>query len=433
MPLRAALFVSILFGLALADPGVSARAESDSRSPSDLAASLVSLLDIARTNNPEIRAVREKARAAEERAKVEGAYMDPRFRVEWMGIPRDNVTLDPARNEQTWYTVTQDLPFPGKLKSRREAAIHEARASAESAKDIENGVLRRVKQAYLDHAFLHRSLSVTREVKGLVSSLASVATTRYAAGLVSQQDVLKAQVELSLLANEEITLGSQIRIAQGRLNTLLNRPPGSPLSRPPWPKGRIAGDAWKNAGEAEAAGSPSARMAEAEADAGRAMREAGRLEWAPDFMLGLSAVQMGDRQTGWNAMAGMTLPIWFGKNRAAASSAAASSGAAAARATAAKNEAVYEAARLKIEIESAERRIDLYDTSLVPQSETAFRSALINYETGKIDFLSLIENERNLKRVRLERDRALAEYFEKIADLEKLIGGTDLGMARGVS
>ena len=71
MPLRAALFVSILFGLALADPGVSARAESDSRSPSDLAASLVSLLDIARTDNPEIRAVREKARAAEERAKVE--------------------------------------------------------------------------------------------------------------------------------------------------------------------------------------------------------------------------------------------------------------------------------------------------------------------------------------------------------------------------
>lgn len=382
--------------------------------------------------NPEVQAAREKARAAEERAKVEGAYMDPRFRVEWMGIPRDNVTLDPARSEQTWYTVTQDVPFPGKLKSRREAAIHEARASAESTREVENAVLRRVKQAYLEYAFAHRELIVTLAVKEIASSLASVAATRYAAGLVSQQDVLKAQMELSLLANEEIMLNSHHRITVVRLNTLLNRLPDSPVGPPPWPKGLLSPDAWKRVGEAEVTGSPAVRMAEAEADAGRAMREWGRLEWAPDFMLGLSAVQMGDRQTGWNAMAGMTLPIWFGKNRAAASSAEASSGAAEARAIAAKNEAVYEVARLKIEIESAERRIDLYDTSLVPQSETAFRSALINYETGKIDFLSLLENERNLKRVRLERERALVEYFEKIADLEKLIG-TDLGMARRVS
>ncbi|OGW59522.1 MAG: hypothetical protein A2V83_09670 [Nitrospirae bacterium RBG_16_64_22] len=421
-----------LLGFVPAVSGISARAADDGPSPPDHAASLVSFLDAARANNPEIRAAREKARAAEERAKVEGAYMDPKFRVEWMGIPRDNVTLDPARNEQTWYTVTQDLPFPGKLGYRREAAVHESRAAAESAGDVENGVLRRVKQAYLDQAFLHRSLAVTREVKGLLSSLASVAATRYAAGLVSQQDVLKAQVELSLLANEEITLVSQIRIARARLNTLLNRAPGSPLASAPWPRGRIAPDAWRNAGEPDAAKSPSARMAAAEADAGRAMREAGRLEWAPDFMLGLSAVQMGDRQTGWNVMAGMTLPVWFGKNRAAASSAAAFSGAAEAKASAARNDVSYEVSRLKIEIESAERRIDLYDTSLVPQSEAAFRSALINYETGKIDFLSLLENERNLKRVRLERERALAEYFEKIADLERTLG-VDLGMAGGVS
>jgi len=59
---------------------------------------------------------------------------------------------------------------------------------------------------------------------------------------------------------------------------------------------------------------------------------------------------------------------------------------------------------------------------LLPQARLSFESSLINYQTGKIDFLTLLENQRTLKKTRVEYLRALVDYRVRVAELERAVG-----------
>ena len=97
-----------------------------------LGANVESLLDYARSRNPEYAAMRFEADAAAERVVPAGALPDPRLRTELRDITRmgeQNATLLPARVGSTRYLVMQDLPWLGKRELKQEIAELEARGA----------------------------------------------------------------------------------------------------------------------------------------------------------------------------------------------------------------------------------------------------------------------------------------------------------------
>jgi outer membrane protein TolC len=59
---------------------------------------------------------------------------------------------------------------------------------------------------------------------------------------------------------------------------------------------------------------------------------------------------------------------------------------------------------------------------LLPQAEIAFKAALAGYETGKLDFATLLEGQRQIRQARLDRLRAQAEAQLRLAEIERLLG-----------
>ena len=60
--------------------------------------------------------------------------------------------------------------------------------------------------------------------------------------------------------------------------------------------------------------------------------------------------------------------------------------------------------------------------SLLPQSELTYRSALAGYESGKVDFATLLEAQQQIRKAKLNKIKAQADAQMRLAEIEKLLG-----------
>jgi outer membrane protein TolC len=75
-----------------------------------------------------------------------------------------------------------------------------------------------------------------------------------------------------------------------------------------------------------------------------------------------------------------------------------------------------------IRVKAAERRASLLRTTILPQSRQIFDVSRIGYQTDRVEFLALVDNERTLLIAELDYSRALGELEQATADLEQAIG-----------
>ncbi len=381
--------------------------------------SLKALLEEARASNPEMKALKEKVRSMEARAKVAGSYEDPELTVDEMS---NKTPPNPSKSMQTRYIFSQALPFPGKLALKEEAAAKEAGASASKLRAKELEIESEVKDSYYDYSYLSESIRITKEIRDVVGNMSRIAQTRYSTGLVSQQDVIKVDVEKTMLENDLITLDAEKGIAAARLKSLINRPQDYALGEPgPLPKGRVAFDTpglMTTALETN----PEIRMLEYEAEAEDAnARLAGKSRY-PDFMVGAGPVQSDGRFDSVGLMFRINIPIWWGKYDNMEKEARADAISARSRLMAKENNEGYKVKWVALQVDAADKTRTLYETSLLPQVEMSFESALKNYQSGKVDMLTLLDAERDLKRTRLDHLKSILAYRKRIASLEQTVG-----------
>ncbi len=75
-----------------------------------------------------------------------------------------------------------------------------------------------------------------------------------------------------------------------------------------------------------------------------------------------------------------------------------------------------------IKTETAGRIRTLYETSLLPQAELSFESTLKNYQSGKADFIMLLDSERLLKKTKIDYIGAVMTYYKRLVALESVVG-----------
>lgn len=387
---------------------------------------LEDILTEALYNNPELKALRERVNALDARASAEGRLDDPALKVEIEDLSMDRpLNISPDEAMLTRYTFSQTFPFPGKRGLRERIALKEASAAKAELSSRELEISSMVKDAFFEYAFLDESIRVNRGIKDLLTDAVKIAETRYAVGQAPQQDVLKLNVEQAMIINELIALEAEKSVSAAMLKSLLSRPQTAELSGPgELPKAIINFDAGALTEKALGA-NPDVLMYEAEAQAGELGKELAGKNYYPDFMVGVAPVQRDGRFDNYDLMFQMNIPLWRGKYNSLAKEADANAKAARLRLLSMKNGKAFEIKKAAVQVEAAQRTRELYDTTLLPQVELSYQSALRNYQTGTIGLLTLLDTERELRRTRVEYLRSILDYNKRIAALE-LAAGVEL-------
>ena len=413
----------LLAGLIVAGIPVSAGAQSV-----ELGASVESLLDYARARNPELAMTRYEADAAKERVQPAGALADPVLRVELEDINRSGsvpgIGQLPNRIGAAKYTLMQPLPAWGKRDLRRDVASADAAQASARVAVAWTELAARIKTAYARYYLAAGTERLTLEIVDLNSRLEQVAQARYAGGLATQQDAIRAQVEETALRSELIALDSEKRQLRAKLNALLARDGWAALAEPkalrPLPALTVF-DAAAIAQRARAT-NPSLQAEESRLRAAQKNRELTLRNRYPDLLVGVVPTQTGARISSWGVMFELNIPLQQTSRRSQESEADALVGAARSRTETVANTLLGELAENLAGVDAARRAEALTTTTLLPQSELSLRSAVAAYENGRVDFTTLLEAQRQIRKARQELLKAQVDARLRLVEVERILG-----------
>jgi outer membrane protein, heavy metal efflux system len=201
-----------------------------------LGSDLASLLDYAQQHNPELAATRHEADAAMLRAASAGALPDPVLRTELFDITNQGTSkpasLLPSQVGGTRYLMMQSVPWFGRRDLRRELAQMQATQANGLISVTWFELAGKIKSAYAMHYYLSGRERLTRDTLALMNQLEQIAQTRYANGIGTQQEVIRAQIEQTGLHTELLELKNEQHHLHVSLNTLLSRPASAELAEP---------------------------------------------------------------------------------------------------------------------------------------------------------------------------------------------------------
>jgi len=386
------------------------------------------LLELARRQNPELAAMGFEAEAARERVQPAGALPDPMGRLELRDVGNQMGNADfnllPARVGSAKYTVVQTIPLWGKRDLKREVAEADAAQAQARRSGTWAELAAKVKAAFAQYFFTGQSRKLAEELLRLGGSLEQLAQARYSDGLVPQQDVVRAQVERTALRSELLVLETEHHHAAARLNALLRRPPAAPLAEPQALR-PLPAPAKLDFVALEArllAASPQLAAQDAQILAAEKNRELVTKNRYPDLTVGVSPIQTRNRVTEWELMFEVNIPLQQASRRSQEREAAAMASAARSRKDAALNQVSADLAENLSALDSARRLEQLVASALLPQADLAFKAALAGYETGKLDFATLLDAQRQIRKARLDRLKAQVEAQFRLAEIERLLG-----------
>jgi len=269
-----------------------------------------------------------------------------------------------------------------------------------------------------------RNEQLTREILDLLARLERIALVRYESGLVPQQDVIRAQVELTTMRGELLMLESEREGLKATLNGLLARKASAPFAaperlRPVPPPVKLEPDALVDRLRSR---SPQLFADDARIRAAEKSRELTYKNRYPDFAVGISPIQMGSRINEWEVMLEINIPLQQKSRRRQESEAESMLSAARSRKESSANRLIGELFENVAALKAAQRIEILTTTSLLPQSEATLQAALAGYETGKVDFATLLDAQRQIRKSKQDRLKAQADAQTRLAAIERLLG-----------
>lgn len=393
----------------------------------NLGATLNGLLDYAHKGNPEYAAMRAEVDATTQRIESAGALPDPRFRAELRDVTRQgeqSPMLLPGQVGSTRYLLMQEFPWSGKRDLKRNIAEQDVEAARGRSQGTWIEISSRIKATYARLYLLYRSEKITREIIDLMARLEGVAQARYAGGLAAQQDVIRAQLEQSALHNELIAVEVERRQLKARLNGLLARPAGAPLAMPvalrPMPSPAQLN--LSGLEERALARNPQLSTEESRIRAAQLSRDLVLKNRYPDITLGVSPIQYQGTVKEWELMIEMNIPLQQSSRRAQERESEAMLQAAQARKASATWQLLSDLSEKVDAIDAARRSENLVVTQLLPQSEFTYQAALVGYENGKVDFATLLDAQRQIRKARQSQLDSQVEAQLRLAEIERIIG-----------
>lgn len=414
---RVLIFFVLLLAIPVFPPQAAGREAPVPSANSELQpeASLNDMLAFAAQNNPDVRAAFARWQAATARIPQARSLPDP-----MVGF---GVMIESFRTRQV-FRVEQSFPWFGTLGLRGGVAAEAARAEAHRLEAASLRVRFEVMDAYAEYAFIGAARGLVRRNLELVQQLEEVALRQYQAAEVSQADVLRLQIEADTLEKELRSLADRERPAQARLNAALGRQSVETLPPPgPVPHNSLPASASETPAAAAAA-NPQLLAAHREILRAELGARLARRENLPNFFVGV------EYKDGWSdmwrdevgVMVGLSIPLWWEKNRGRIREAEADLTAAQSDWESLRNQLESQIELALFEVRDADRDIELFSVELLPKARQTFDVIQTGYQAGEQGFLDLIDAQRALLNFELSLIRAKTNRFQRIAAWERLAG-----------
>ncbi|OFW04736.1 MAG: hypothetical protein A3H96_09980 [Acidobacteria bacterium RIFCSPLOWO2_02_FULL_67_36] len=405
----------ILSSLAVA---TAAGAQTPARTP------LADVVAEAVAKNPEIVAAQKRYDAARQRPVQERSLPDPMVSAGYnsSGRPWPGAGLGTEPTANIGFMVTQELPYPGKRDLRASIASREADADFQQIEAARLSVTSRVKQAYYRLAYTYAVSDVLRRNRDLLDTLLKVSENRYAVGQAAQQDVIKAQTQLTILELQLERVRQEQATREGELNALLARPVTAPVGRPddlqltPFD---LSLDSLLSAANEHA---PMLRRDQIMIDRSRLGVDAARREYRPDFGVSGGYYYMGRMPPMYEVRFDVTIPLQRARRAAAVAEQLS---------TVEQARSTYDSSRLDLQgrlqgdfqmASTSVRLARLYRETVLPQARLALESSMSSYQTGGVDFLSVLTNFGTVLEYEMTYFDELASYYTAVSRLEEMTG-----------
>jgi outer membrane protein TolC len=380
-------------------------------------------------NNPEIRAASNERLAAQHRVSPAGALDDPMLEAGVINAPLPSLRLNREDMTMKMLGLSQKFPFPGKRDLRQDVAAKDAESVAFAYQETVNRVVRDVKTAYFELAFIAESARLVETNKQVLEQFLKISESRYSVGQGNQADVLKAQTQLSRMVDELIKLGRERRAIEAELTRALGRGPEAGAPVPGALRLREAPLQLEALRETALRERPQLLGLRSLVERGGKALDLARKDYYPDFDVKLSYGQRDKTLDGMRRddmlsfTVAINLPVWRETKRdPRVAEAIAMRDQAADMYQAQQNEV---SSKLRQQVANAEQSLKsarLYETGILPQARLAVESSLAAYRVNRVDFLTLLDNQMTVLNFEISYASALSNYYKALAEIELLTG-----------
>ena len=372
--------------------------------------------------NASLSAMRQALVAAVSNIRPAGALPDPMLSVS--AAPR---TFGSATGMGEDIEVSQALPWWGTREVRKEIARADAEVARHDLQALRLRLAATARGFFADWVFVNRALAINAANQSVLAELRRIASVRYATGKAPQADVLQAEVEGTVLAEQRLVWQRKIAVVAARMNALLDRSPTSPIPGPaalPAPT-QLPSEA---ALLQRALTHPQLKALEAQEHAARAKEALADKQRYPKFQISAGYNSMWS-DPAMRPMVGLsfTVPLDQGKYSAEVDAAQAQARRAEYDLESQRTALLADLSAAYASTREAEKSLALYRDDLVPLSRDALDVALSEYSSGQGSFLEVLTAEQHQLDTALGLARAQSEYFDRWAELERLSGS---GLAR---
>jgi len=415
-------FLIFLGMLMMAFPG------SGSAQENSFKAVLQGFIDTALKDNPAIKEFQNRIKAAEEVPSQVSSLDDPILQFQLMNMPVDTLDFSQENMTQKLFSLSQKLPYPGKLGLKAEIAGKNIEITEQDLEEAKLTITRDVKLAFYELCFVLAATNITQENKTLLAQFVTIAESKYSVGKGLQQDVLKAQVELTKIMEQLIEFQKLEEIEKAKLNSLMNLLPQEALTIPH--------------GIAKTSFNFTVEKLQAIAEKHRPLlskirflkerygssKKLAEKEYYPDFNVGFKygqreGTRMIDRPDFVSAFVGINIPIWYKtKQSRRVSETAYKVEMAGETYNKAKNQIFLNLKKLVDKEQQGGKTLQLIEQGILPQARQSLESALAGYSVDKVDFLTLLNNQVTLFKWQIRYHRELTDYEKNMAVIEQSAG-----------
>lgn len=400
--------------------------------PFDLGAQQAGILKLqdlvaeALQNNPQLRAARNQTAAARTRVDQVTSWDAPQIGVEFFQTPVQSFP-NPLKNQMEMdYYIQQMFPFPGKLSAMGKAAESNANMFDQGYKALERKILRELKSAYYELYLVQRKIQINAENQDLMRRFVEIAHKQYEVGMGKQPDILRAQTELSTLINDGLNLQKEKRVVEAMINTILSRSANAPLGYVPDIEVNIPQWTFEQLSPLALEARPELKAMNFNIDMNKAELSLSKREYFPDLMARIMYKDMA--MTGndfWSAMVGISIPLspWSSdKYTSKVQENELNVRRAEEDYSSMKNMTLFEVQDANVQVQTNQNLVLLYKNTVIPQAEQTLQSTISAYQTGKTEFLMLIDAYRMLLMSRLDYHMSVMNYMASQAALEQAVG-----------
>jgi cobalt-zinc-cadmium efflux system outer membrane protein len=403
------LLISLMLVLCLP---LSLRPQTPQPPPSVNGLTFEQIYELAERDNLLVNAVRRRRAVAEAGILIAGQRPNPDF-----------VTSYTRAEPRLQYSVAQLVELGGKRGRRIDVARNELRLTELDVDGALRTLRHDVRAGYFGLALARNNYELGQQAVAQAKELADIARTRFEAGDIAQFEVMQANLGVDRATNDLDRLENAERIARAVLNQMLNRAPEAPLDQRDSLFIRLAPVSTPNLIAQALSQNVELRTVEQQIKTEESRLKLARAQRVPDLTLepGLETLDSAFTHPGFKMQVSLPLPI-FNRNSGEIQKSSAMLDQLRAERDAARQRISSEIGRAVLNLETARKQVEFYETKLLPQAERLRELAIEAYQVGQTGLLSVIDATRNARDVRQAYLQALFDYQTALADLEQAAG-----------